>query len=427
MKWPSWLNPLNWFRRDITAAQMQALGLYAPPVAGVYLTPEVAVGLSAVYCADRVISEDLASLPLVVYSGHRLDDDSEPLLKDSVSRLLARPNPEQTGPVFWAALQHDANFWGFGVAEIVWDGAGRPAQLWHLPAPTVRVDRDSAGLVFQAPGAEGRPVSLRSQDVIFLPGFSPDGSVGYRLLNLARLTLGTAAAVQQFAAARFKNGFRPAGAIKVAGLLSDQARENMRASWRALYGGPEHAGVPMLLEEGTTWEPFEIDNNDQLQLTQISENLVGDVARFFNISPVKLHQLGRATWANLETLNREHVTACLGPWIAKRDAEIDAKLLGPGRHCRHVVDRLLMADTPTRFAAWGSAIAAGWMTANEARRREDLPPKPGGEDLRLPLNQAPATGPAAGVSAPTDASPASAKGELGGKDDGAADPPSPGE
>jgi phage portal protein BeeE len=73
---------------------------------------------------------------------------------------------------------------------------------------------------------------------------------------------------------------------------------------------------------------------------------VTDVARFFNISPTKLHQLGRATWANLETLNREHVTACLGPWIAKRDAEVDAKLLGPGRHCRHVTDRLLIADTP---------------------------------------------------------------------------------
>jgi hypothetical protein len=33
------------------------------------------------------------------------------------------------------------------------------------------------------------------------------------------------------------------------------------------------------------------------------------------------------------------------------------------------------------------------MTPNEVRRREDLPPKPGGDDLRLPLNQAPAAGP----------------------------------
>jgi phage portal protein BeeE len=42
----------------------------------VYLTPDVAAGVSAVYCADRVISEDLASLPMVVYSGDPLDDES---------------------------------------------------------------------------------------------------------------------------------------------------------------------------------------------------------------------------------------------------------------------------------------------------------------------------------------------------------------
>ncbi len=401
MKWLTRLNPRFWFRRDMTTEQFAALGLYTPPAAGIHLTPEVAAGLSAVYCADRVISEDLASLPMVVYRGDGpLDDDSHPLLNDRVTRLLANPNPEQTGPVFWSAFQHNANMWGFALAEIAWDGAGRPAELHLIPSPTARVDRDSSGqLAFHAPGPDGRMVDLRSHDVLFLPGFSPDGSLGYKLLHTARMTLSTAAAIQQFAAARFKNGFRPAGAIKTTGVLSDTARENMRASWRALYGGPENAGVPLLLEEGTTWDPFTIDNNDQLQLSELMEQMVGEVSRFFNISPVKLHQLGRATWSNLETLQRDHVATTLGPWIAKRDAEINLKLLGPGRHCRHVVDRLLTADTQTRFTAWQSALTGGFMTINEVRRREDLPPLPGGDVLRVPLNQAPAL-PAASATKP---------------------------
>jgi HK97 family phage portal protein len=387
MTWLSRLNPANWFRRDISAEQFAALGLYTPPAAGVVLTPDVAAGVSAVYCADRVISEDLASLPMVVYRGDGpLDDESHPLLSDRVTRLLARPNPEQTGPVFWSAFQHQANVWGFALAEIVWNGAGQPVELWLIPSPTVRLDREGGQLVYYAPGPGGKMVRLMPHDVLFLPGFSPDGSIGYRLLHTARMTLSTAAAIQQFAAARFKNGSRPSGAIKVQGTLSDQARENMRASWMALYGGPNNAGLPMLLEDGTTWDKFDIDNNDQLQLSQLMEQMVGEVSRFFNISPVKLHQLGRATWSNLETLQRDHVVTTLGPWIAKRDAEINAKLLGPGRHCRHVVDRLLTADTQTRFAAWNTAIAGGWMAPNEARRREDMPPKPGGDDLRLPLN-----------------------------------------
>lgn len=398
---PTWLDPRRWFRRDITAEQLATHGFIAPPSAGVQLTHQVAAGVSAVYCADRVISEDLATLPMMVYDGDPLDDGATPLPRHPVSKLLRNPNPEQTGPVFWSAFQHFANVWGFGLAEIVWDGAGRPSQLWLIHPGSARLEREAGRLVYYAPGPSGGMVRFDPADVLFLPGFSPDGSVGYQLLQVARTTLSTAAAVQQFAAARFANGFRPAGAIKVAGTLSDLARENMRSSWRALYGaGPHQAGVPMLLEEGTGWEKFDLAHNDQLQLAELGENLVGDVARFFNVSPVKLHQLGRATWGNLETLNREHVTSCLGPWIAKRNAEIDLKLVGAGKHTRHVVDRLLSADTQTRFAAWGSALTAGWMTVNEVRQREDLPPLPGGNVLRVPLNQGPATDPT-----PTDPAP----------------------
>ncbi len=206
------------------------------------------------------------------------------------------------------------------------------------------------------------------------------------------MTFGMAVSAQKYGTARFKNGLNPAGVIEHTGVLSEPAANNMRKSWQALYGGAGGIGVPMILEEGTKWNPFTLAHNDQLQLAELSEFLVDEVARFFNISPVKLHKLGRATWANLEQLNRDHVTATLGPWIAKRDAEIDLKLLGPGRHCRHITDRLLIADTQTRYAAWQSALTAGWMTVNEVRGREDLPPKDGGDDLRLPLNSAPPDG-----------------------------------
>lgn len=391
------------FKRDITAEQFATLGLFTPPAAGIAITPEVASGISAVYCADRVIAEDLASLPMLAYEGHRLDDGAKPLPEHHVSKLLADPNPEQTAPVFWAGVQHDANYWGYGLAEIVWDGSNRAVELWHLPAPTVTVERRAGKLVFVTNGRDGSPLTLDLGDVLFIPGFSPDGSIGYRLLNLARLTIGAAAAVQQFTANRFKAGMRPSGAIKHPGLLSDSARENMRASWEALYGGLAGAGKPMLLEEGTAWEPFEIAHNDQLQLAQLGEQLVDEVCRFFNISPVKLHKLARATWANLETLQRAHVTDCLGPWIRKRDAEVERKLMGPGVHCRHVVDGLLTADTSTRFTAWGAAVKDGWMTPNEVRRREDLPPKKGGDELRLQAGVTTAPGAPAGDQTPPPA------------------------
>ncbi|MDY3558116.1 phage portal protein [Gemmata sp. JC673] len=411
-----WLNPRNWFRgsaevkRDITYDQLAALGMVPARLGGEArpVSAAEAMGISAVFCADRVISEDLASSPMCVYSGHRLEEGAKPLYDDPVTQLLQRPNPEMTGPVFWAQLQHNANMWGFGVAEIARDRAGRPRELWPLESHQVRIDRDAYGrLTFEAPEysapvPSGRYVKLDASDVLFLPGFTPNGSVGYQLLQTARMTFGMAVAAQRFGAARFRRGLSPTGAIEVQGELTPQALENMRQSWDALHAGEDNAGRPLLLESGTKWTPFQLAHNDQLQLAELSEFLVDEVARFFNISPVKLHKLGRATWSNLEQLNRDHVSGCLGPWITKRDAEVDLKLLGPGRHCRHITDRLLIADTQTRFTAWQSALTAGWMTVNEVRGREDLSPKPGGDVLRLPLNQAPAT---ASPANPTDTTP----------------------
>jgi HK97 family phage portal protein len=401
MKWPTWLNPLAWFKRDITVEQLIRLGMIGRDYAGLGLTAEEALGVSAVYCADRVIAEDLATLPMLVYSGHRLDDGAKPLFTDPITELLARPNPEQTGPVFWSQFQHNANIWGFAVAEIARDGTGAPRQLWPIASPDVRLDRVAGRLTIEVPLITGGRGLIDPADVLFLPGFSPNGSRGFQFLNIARQALGLAVQAQRYGANRFKNGMNPTGVIEVAGEISPAAMENMRASWRALYGGPDNVGVPLILEQGTKWSKAEIAHNDQLQLAQLLDLVVDDVARFFNVSPVKLHKLGRATWGNLETLNRDHVVTCLGPWIAKRDAEVEAKLLGPGRHCRHIVDRLLIAETSTRFAAWSAAVAGGWMKPNEARAREDLPPDPGGDQLLVPAGVGPA-GPGAAAKPPAE-------------------------
>ena len=43
------------------------------------------------------------------------------------------------------------------------------------------------------------------------------------------------------------------------------------------------------------------------------------------------------------------------------------------------LDQLLRMDTATRFSAYATAIGAGFMTPNEARRRSSLPPIEGGD------------------------------------------------
>ncbi len=43
------------------------------------------------------------------------------------------------------------------------------------------------------------------------------------------------------------------------------------------------------------------------------------------------------------------------------------------------LDALLKMDTNMRYTAYKTAISAGWLAPNEARRRENMPPVEGGE------------------------------------------------
>lgn len=380
-----WLTNLGRFiRRAVT---WETFGLVAPPrAAGVAVTPSTALGVSAVHCADRVISEGVGCLPLHVFRkrGKEKDrQDGHPL-----ESLAWNPNPDMTGPVFWQVLQHHSNIYGFKLAEIVRTGDGRPAELWPIHPANARVERKGGQLTFAVMGEGQRWVPLPSDDVFFVPGHGPDGSVGFKLLEIARDTIGSAIAARKHGAAVFGNGARPGGLIRVKGLMSKTAHENLRASWNELYGGPEKAGKVGILEEDSEFQEFETQHNQQLQLAELQAFLVVEVARFFNVTPVKLHELGRATWGNLSELNRDFATTTLRPILTKDSAEADRKLLTPGEqadgyYTEHQLGELLRADQTTRYAAYATAVNV-WMTVNEVRSAENLPPLPGGDVLTPP-------------------------------------------
>ena len=67
-----------------------------------------------------------------------------------------------------------------------------------------------------------------------------------------------------------------------------------------------------------------------------------------------------------------------------------AKLLGPHERFQlvieHVTEGLLRGDAASRAAFFASALAHGWMTVNEVRERENLPPVAGGDQPRVPSN-----------------------------------------
>jgi hypothetical protein len=52
---------------------------------------------------------------------------------------------------------------------------------------------------------------------------------------------------------------------------------------------------------------------------------------------------------------------------------------------KFTLDGLLRGDANSRFSAYSVGLQAGYLTINDIRRLEDLPPVDGGEIIRVPL------------------------------------------
>jgi len=110
--------------------------------AGVRITHQNALQISAVYACVDVISKSIASSQWNVFelmkSGNRTL-----LADDPISYLLnVRPNSDMPAVNFREALMIMALTWGNGYAEIARDMAGRPVALYPLSPDRVEPWRD---------------------------------------------------------------------------------------------------------------------------------------------------------------------------------------------------------------------------------------------------------------------------------------------
>jgi HK97 family phage portal protein len=129
-----------------------------------------------------------------------------------------------------------------------------------------------------------------------------------------------------------------------------------------------------VLNATTTFHPIELDLQSMayLDLKRLS---AWELALAFGVPPGKLGiSIGDSMqYSSLEMANTEYVQDSLMGLARKMEAAIDA-ILPTGTSLKINFNQLLRADTTARFDAYRTAIEAGFMTADEVRALEDLPP-----------------------------------------------------
>ena len=373
-----------------SAIPLQCQGMFAHT--GQVLTTDSAAGLPAVASAIMRLSELIASLPLIVYTGEGADRRRA---DRSWQWQLLHEAPNLDCSAFDFLYDVVASIESYGNAYVQKRKArGRVEELYVIdPARvTCRIDRVTGSKVFEVM-ADGRRVELTSAEVLHVRGPTLRGShLGMSPIQLHRNAIGNALAVEEFAGRFFRNDASPGVALKFPGNLTPEQAREFAEIWNQQHAGVGNARRTGVLGGGGDITVLPVSLEDA-QFIETMRYGVAEIARIFRV-PKSLLEEGDPG----ETANEVERVAkfSLLPRFRRieRAFAADADLFaGSGMFPEFLADGLMRPDTVTRYRAYKDARQGSWITSNEIRAMENMPPVPGGDEILVtPVGGAPNPG-----------------------------------
>lgn len=362
---------------------------------GISVGPDTALRQATVYACVRVVSEDIAKVPLILYR-RQADGGRERATDHPLYRVLhLKPNRFQTSFQFREMCQAHIELRGFAAALITRypvraDRSGAVRELIPVHPNRVSVKlTDQWELEFKV---NGKPVDRR--DILYLPGLTLDGFTGVTPITYAREAIGLALAAEKHGALLFGNGARPGLVAEAPAEYSEPARLRLKDTMEAGISG-ENAYRLLMLEDGAKLSSAPVAmTNDDAQFLETRKYQRSEIAGLFRVPPHKVMDLDRSTNNNIEHQALEYVVDALMGRATRKEQHLSAQLLSDGEQSEyfieHLFEGLLRGDSKSRAAFYESAVTkAGWMSRAEVRRLENLPPGPDElSQFLAPLNMA---------------------------------------
>lgn len=369
-----WIRKLRVPRAERKLMAWHALGRPAWPMRDAAAFAREGYARNAIaYRCVRLIAEAAATAPLkVAPAGHPL------------ARLLAHPNPEQTGvellEAFFGHLQVSGNTY----LEAASVGDAAPSELYVL-----RPDRMSV-----IPGPDGWPVGWEHRvganvrrferdpvtgdaPILHLKLFNPaDDWYGLSPMEAAAYAVDIHNAGGAWNKALIDNAARPSGALVFTGAggqdrLDNEQFRRLKQELHDMHLGAVNAGRPMVLDGGLEWRPMSLSPAD-MDFIEARHAAARDIALAFGVPPMLLGIPGDNTYSNYREANLafwRHTALPLATKAARTiEVWIGARWPEAGAASVCVDLDAVPALSVEREALWTRIGAADFLNPDEKRR-----------------------------------------------------------
>lgn len=344
------------------------------------------------------LADSVAQLPLKVYV--RDEENSRRRDRDSITaKLLWRPNADQTAYEFINALSIELLLMGCAVMWLLPDPDSESGyQLRIIPREwIVNTERmtNYAPDVLKVHTGAGQLIDIPRTEFVQFRMYSPGNPGGYQSpIAALRQTLR-----EQIEADRFRTQiYRSSGRFnayitrpKDVQPWDDETKRKWLTAFREGWGQDgSNSGKMPLLEDGMEIKPYSF-NAKEAQYAETKQLSREDVAAAFHVNPSLIWHTTTQTYASAKDNARALYADCLGPTLQMLQQRINSFLLpmlgaDPNTYVEFDLTEKLKGSFEERASILQSAVGGPWLTRNEARADNNLPPIEGGDELIVPLN-----------------------------------------
>ena len=364
------------------------------------LTPRELYSTQAnLHAVVSFLADSIAQLPLKLYKRNSETDRQRD--RDSVAaKLLWKPNNDQTEYEFWNALMIEFYLFGTAFVWVIPDRFSESGYQMRI-IPRDWIEDSDAKTVYGLDKITvrtrdgGSTFDIPRSEFVQFKMYCPTAPGSYQgPITALRQTLIEQMQADKFRTQIWKSSGRFNAYItrpKDVAPWDDETKkrwvEAFRQNWGADGGS---AGKMPLLEDGMDIKPYQF-NSKEAQYAETKQLSREDVAAAYHINPSLIWHTQTQTYASAKDNARALYNDCLGPTLQMLQQRINSFLLpmigaDPNEYVEFDLREKLKGSFEERAAILQAAVGGPYMTRNEARADNNLPPIEGGDDLIVPMN-----------------------------------------
>lgn len=354
---------------------------------------------TAVYSCVNILAQEVASL----YVDHwRVDETTgarERVARSNAVRVLNTPNPYQTSSDFWLYMMRCLLLKGQAFAAVTRNGRQEIDSMHPLPAGacSAMVSEVNGDVFYSVGGFDEHLFRFNADKIV------PANRIFHPRINCNRHPLigetpisafvyagATGSFIQRASSKFFSNAARPSGVLSTPKPLTAKQLDELRERWAAVTKGDSIGGTPVLHSD-LKWQQVTMSASDAEVIATYNLS-VSDISMAYRLPLFMLGDVSKAPFKYVETLMRVFYTGCLRFYLEHLEKSLN-RLFGFDIEREYlefdIESGLLRGDLEQRVMAYTKGIQGALFSPNEARRRMELPPATGGDDLFLQRQMVP--------------------------------------